>query len=38
MSEHETESSESNNISENMVFEFLRNNPDFFNQYPHIIS
>ena len=28
MSEHETESSESNNISENMVVEFLKNNPD----------
>ena len=38
MSEHKKESSESNKISEKIVIDFLRKNPNFFNSYPDIIS
>jgi uncharacterized protein len=38
MSGQETESLESNNLTENMVSEFLRDNPEFFNKYPDILS
>jgi len=38
MSGQETENLESNNLTESMVSEFLKDNPDFFNKYPDILS